>query len=145
MLKEGFIRTTKYADWLSNIVHVIIKTRQVRICTDFRDLNLATPKDEYFMPIADLLVDVVASNGILTFMDGYSGYNQIFVAKEDVHMTAFRCPGAIGIFEWLVMPVGLKNAGATYQRAMNAIFHELIGKCMEVYIDDVVVKSRDFQ
>ena len=56
--------------------------------------------------------------------------------------TAFRCPGAIGIFEWLVMPFGLKNVGATYQTAMNAIFHDMIGHHMEVYIDDIVVKSK---
>ena len=60
---------------------------------------------------------------------------------EDVSKTAFRCPGAIGTYEWVVMPFGLKNAGATYQRAMNTIFHDVIGKFMEVYIDDVIVKS----
>ena len=62
--------------------------------------------------------------------------------KLDVHKTAFRCPGALGTYEWVVMPFGLKNAGATYQRAMNAIFHDLIGTTVEVYIDDVVVKSK---
>ena len=61
-------------------------------------------------------------------------------------MATFRCPGAIGTYEWVVMPFGLKNAGATYQRAMNTIFHAMIGKFLEVYIDDVVVKfeSHDF-
>ncbi|XP_050215501.2 uncharacterized protein LOC126666698 [Mercurialis annua] len=67
---------------------------------------------------------------------------KIMVAKEDISKTAFRCPGSIGTFEWVVMPFGLRNAGATYQRAMNAIFHDLLGKTMEVYIDDVVVKSK---
>ena len=64
------------------------------------------------------------------------------MAEEDVHKTAFRCPGHVGLFEWIVMTFGLKNAGATYQRAMNYIFHELIGKIMEICIDDVVVKSK---
>ena len=64
------------------------------------------------------------------------------MAPEDVHKTAFRVPGAVGIFEYLVMTFGLKNARATYQRAMNYIFHDLIGSLMEVYIDDVVVKSK---
>ncbi|GKV52216.1 hypothetical protein SLEP1_g58805 [Rubroshorea leprosula] len=113
----------------------------LRVCVDFRNLNLATPKDEYPMPIADLLVDGVARHKILSFMDGHSGYNQIFIADADVPKTAFRCPGVVGTFEWVVMPFGLKNAGATYQRAMNAIFHDMIGKFMEIYIDDVVVKS----
>ena len=96
------------------------------------------------MPIANTLVDVAANNEILTFMDNYSGYNQIYLAKEDIHKTAFHCPGSIGIFEWVVMPFRLKNVGATYQRAMNLIFHDLIGKNMEVYTNDFVVKSTDF-
>ena len=96
------------------------------------------------MPMADMLVDVTTNNGILAFMDGYSGYNQIYLAKEDIHKIPFRCPGSVRIFEWVVMPFGLKNAGATYQRAMNLIFHDLIGKNMEVHIDDVIVKLVDF-
>jgi hypothetical protein len=68
------------------------------------------------------------------------GNNQIFMAIEDISKTAFRCPGHIGLFEWIVMLFGLKNAGATYQRAMNYIFHELIGKIVEIYIDGVVIK-----
>ena len=126
-------------NWLSNIVPVIKKNGQVRICIDFRNLNLAMPKGEYVMPIAEMLVDVAANNGILTFMDGYLGYNQIYLAEEDIHTIAFHCPRSIGIFKWVVMPFRLKNADATYQRAMN-----LIGKNMEVYIDDVVVKSAHF-
>ena len=64
------------------------------------------------------------------------------MAEEDIHKTAFRCLGHVGLFEWIVMTFGLKNAGATYQRAMNYIFHELTGKIVEIYIDDVVEKSR---
>jgi len=74
---------------------------------------------------------------MLSFLDG----NQIFMALEDVHKTAFRVPGAVGLFEYVVMTFGLKNASATYQRAMNYIFHDLIGKVVEIYIDDVMVKS----
>ena len=80
------------------------------------------PKDEYVMPIVDMLVDVMTNNGILIFMDGHSGYNQIYLAE---------------------VPFGLKITRATYQRAMNLIFH-VIGKNIEVYIDDVVVKSINF-
>lgn len=75
--------------------------------------------------------------------DGNTGYNQIFMAEEDIHKTAFRYPGAISLFEWVVMSFGLKSAGATYQRAMNYIYHDLIGWLVEVYIDDVVVKSKE--
>ncbi|OMO95998.1 reverse transcriptase [Corchorus capsularis] len=119
------------------------KTGKIGVCVDFRNLNLATAKDEYPMPVVDLLVDRTTQHKILSFMDGHSGYNQIYIAEEDVQKTAFRCPGVIGTFEWVVMSFGLKNAGATYQRAMNAIFHDMIGKFMEVYINDVVVKSHN--
>ena len=67
------------------------------------------------------------------------------MAEEDIHKTTFRCLGHVGLFEWIVMTFGLKNAGATYQRAMNYIFHEIIGKIVEIYIDDVVVKSKGHQ
>jgi len=100
--------------------------------------------DGYPMPVADLLVDAAARHRIISFMDGNVGYNQIFVAKGDILKIAFRCPGHVRLFEWIVMIFGLKNAGATYQRPMNFIFHEFIGKIVEIYIDDVVVKSGDF-
>ena len=67
--------------------------------------------------------------------------NQIFMAEEDMSKTAFRCLGFIGLFESIVMTFGLKNAGATYRRAMNLIFHDLLGVILEVYIDDIVIKS----
>ena len=114
------------------------------MCIDFRNLNKATPMDGYLMPVADLLVDAGAGHRIISFMDGNVGYNQIFMAEEDIPNTAFRCPGHAGLFESIVMTFGLKNAGATYQRAMNFIFHEFIGTLVEIYIDDVVVKSGDF-
>jgi hypothetical protein len=66
------------------------------------------------------------------------------MAEEDASKTAFICPGFIRLFEWVVMTFGLKNAGATYQRAMNLIFHELLGNTVEVYIDDIVIKSAKF-
>jgi hypothetical protein len=108
---------------------------------DFRNHNRATPKDEYPMPVAEMLINAAAGNKILSFMDGNVGYNQIFMAPEDIHKTAFRVPGAMGLFEYVVMTFGLKNAGAMYQRARNYIYHDLIGKLVEIYIDDVVVKS----
>jgi len=114
--------------------------------------------DGYPMPVADLLVDAAAGHRIISFMvmlrriqsDIHPIYpmqdtiSQIFMAEEDIPKTAFRCPGYVGLFEWIVMTFGLKNAGVTYQRAMNFIFHEFINKLVEIYIDDVVVKSGDF-
>jgi hypothetical protein len=116
-------------------------TGKIQICVDFRNLNRATPKDEYPMPVADLLVDSASGNKVISFLDGNAGYNQIFMAKEDVSKTAFRYLGFVDLFKWVVMTCGLKNAGAMYQRAINLIFHDLLGVLMEVYIDDVVVKS----
>ena len=118
------------------------KNEKLRVCVDFRDLNAATPKEMYVMLIADMLVDSTANNELLSFMDGFSGYDQILIVVDDISKTAFRCPGSLGMFEWPVMPFDLKNTGATYQRVMNAIFHDMLGHHMEVYINDIVVKSK---
>ena len=92
-----------------------------------------------------MLIDAAAGHKVINFMDGNVGYNEIFMTEEDIYKTAFRCPRHLGLFEWVVMTFGLKNAGATYQRAMNYIFHELIDKIVEIYIDDVVVKSKGYK
>jgi hypothetical protein len=141
MLEAGFIRPCRYAEWISSVVPVQKKDGRWRVCMDFRDLNRATPKDEYLMPVVETLINAAAGHKILSFMDGNASYNQIFMAPEDINKTAFRVPGAVGLFEYVVMTFGLKNAGTTYQRAMNYIFNDLISKLVEIYIDDVVVKS----
>ncbi|KAM2237452.1 hypothetical protein ACFX1S_012799 [Malus domestica] len=92
--------------------------------------------------MADLSIDAVAKHKVLSFIDGNAGYNKIKMAKEDIHKIAFRCPEHVGAYEYVVMPFRLKNAGATYQKAMNVIFHDLIAHSMEVYNDDIVVKSK---
>jgi hypothetical protein len=97
------------------------------------------------MPIADLLIDSASGNMVISFLDGNAGYNQIFMAKGDVNKTVFRCLGFVGLFEWVVMTFGLKNAGAMYQRAINLIFHDLLRVLMEVYIDNIVVKLVGFK
>jgi hypothetical protein len=127
LLDAKFSRPCRYANWISNIVPVEKKgTKNLRVCIDFRDLNRATPKDEYPMPIADFLVNAASGHRIFSFLDGNAGYNQIFMANEDISKTAFMCPGFVGLFEWVVMTFGLKNVGATYQRAMNLIFHDFL-------------------
>src|SRR5919205_903458 len=144
LLEAKFIRPCRYAEWISNIVPVYKKNGKMRVCIDFRDLNKATPMDGYPMPIADVLVDAAAEHKIISFMDGNARYNQIFMAKKDISKTAFRCPGAIGLFEWVVMTFGLKNTSVTYQRAMNFMYHKLIGRIVKIYIDDVVLKSKGY-
>jgi hypothetical protein len=141
MLEAGFIKPCRYAEWISSIVPVQKKDGRWQVCVEFRDLNRATPKDEYPMPITEMLINATVGNKILSFMDGNAGYNQIFMPPEDIHKTAFRVPGAVGLFKYVVMTFGLKNVGATYQRDMNYIYHDLIGKLVEIYIDDIVVKS----
>jgi hypothetical protein len=120
-------------------------TGKIRVCVNFRNLNRATPKDEYSMPVADALINNASVNKIIIFLDGNAGYNQIFMADEDVAKTTLRCHGFVGLFEWIVLTFGLKNAGATYQHAMNLIFQDQLGITMEVYIDNVVVKSAGFE
>ncbi|CAL2271820.1 unnamed protein product [Prunus armeniaca] len=140
LLAAGFIKPIKHPTWLANIVPVKKKTRVIRICTDYRDLNQACPKDEFSLPNMDILIDSTSGQGLLSFMDGFSGYNQIKISSKDAEKTAFRTP--YGNFYYSVMPFGLKNAGATYQRAMTAVFHDMMGKEVEDYVDDLVVKSK---
>ena len=137
LLKAKFIRPTRHVQSLANIVPMMKKNGKHRVCVDVRDLNVVTSKNMYVMPIVDLLVDSIANNELLSFMDGFSRYNQILIVVDDISKTAFICHGSLGTFEWLVMPFG-----ASCQRAMNAIFHDMLGHHMEIYIDDIVVKSK---
>jgi hypothetical protein len=145
LLQAGFIWPCRYAEWVSNVVPVEKNTGKIRVCVDFRNLNRVMPKDEYPMPVADILINSASGNRVISFLDGNAGYNQIFMAEGDITKTTFRCPGFIGLFEFVVMTFGLKNTGAAYQRAMNLIFHDLLGLILEVYIDDVVMKPEGFQ
>ena len=142
LLKAKFIIPTRYVQWLANIVPLKKKNEKLRVYVDFRDLNDDTPKDMYVMSIADMLVDSTRNNELFSFMDGFSRYNQILIVVDDISKTAFGCPSSLGTFEWLVMPFGLKNSSVTYQRAMNAIFDDILGHHMVIYIDDIVVKSK---
>jgi hypothetical protein len=101
-------------------------TDKIWVCIDFLNLNKATPKDEYPMPIAVMLINNASGHRVISFLDNNIGYNQIFMVEEDMSKTAFRCPSFIGLFEWVVITFGLKNIGATYQRTMNLIFHDLL-------------------
>nr|GMC77894.1 uncharacterized protein LOC109150426 [Ipomoea batatas] len=140
LIEAGFIREVKYPTWISSIVPVRKKNGQIRVCVDFRDLNVACPKDDFPLPITELMIDVVTGHEIMSFMDGSSGYNQIRITLEDEELTAFRTPK--GIYFYKVMPFGFKNACATYQRAMQRIFDDMLHKMVECYVDDLVVKSK---
>ncbi|RVW66485.1 Retrovirus-related Pol polyprotein from transposon 17.6 [Vitis vinifera] len=105
------------------------------------DLNKASPKDDFPLPHIDMLVDSTAGHSMLSFMDGFSGYSQILMAPEDMEKTSFITEW--GTYCYRVMPFGLKNAGATYQRAATTLFHDMMHRDVEVYVDDMIVKSRD--
>jgi len=109
------------------------------MCVNYTDLNKACPRDAYPLPSIDKLVDRAAGHAVLSFLDAYSGYNQIPMADEDKLKTAFITETANLFYK--VMPFGLKNAGATYQRLMDRVFHPLLGRTVEVYVDDIIVKS----
>ena len=110
-----------------------------RICVDFTDLNRACPKDSYPLPRIDTLVDSMAKHEPLSFIDTFSGYNQIKMKEEDQEKTSFVT--SQGLFCYKVMPFGLKNAGATYQRLMNKMFMHQLGRNVQVYVDDMLVQS----
>uniref|UniRef100_A0A2N9EFP7 Uncharacterized protein n=1 Tax=Fagus sylvatica TaxID=28930 RepID=A0A2N9EFP7_FAGSY len=141
LLTAGFIREVFYPDWLANVVMVKKANGKWRMCVDFTDLNKACPKDSFPLPRIDQLVDSTAGHRLLTFMDAFSGYNQIMMDDADQEKTSFIT--SKGLFCYKVMPFGLKNAGATYQRLMNKMFHHQIGRNVEVYVDDMLVKTKD--
>src|SRR3954467_365250 len=135
----GCLQVVNYPPWVANIVPVSKKDGKVRMCVDYRDLNKASPKDDFSLPHIDMLVDNTAKFNVFSFMDGFSGYNQIKMAPEDMEKTSFITPW--GTFCYKVMSFGLKNAGATYQRAMTTLFHDMMHKEIEVYVDDMIAKS----
>ncbi|GMH09059.1 hypothetical protein Nepgr_010899 [Nepenthes gracilis] len=140
LLDAGFIRKVQYPDWLSNVVMVKKSNGKWRMCVDFTNLNKACPKDSFPLPRIDLLVDSTSGHELLSFMDAYSGYNQISMSPEDEEHTSFMTDQ--GTYCYKIMPFGLKNAGATYQRLVNKLFADQISRNMEVYVDDMLIKSK---
>ena len=109
-----------------------------RMCVDFIDLNKACLKVSYPLPQVDVLVDSMAQHQLLSFMDAFLGYNQIRMHETDQEKTSFVTNQ--GLFCYKVMPFGLKNTGVTYQRLMNKMFAQQIGRNIQVYVDDMLVK-----
>ncbi|XP_075105025.1 LOW QUALITY PROTEIN: uncharacterized protein LOC107765109 [Nicotiana tabacum] len=139
-LEAKVIRITQYPTWLANVVPVPKKDGKTRVCVDYHDLNKASPKDNFPLPNIHILIDNCAKHEIGSFVDCYVGYHQILMDEEDAEKTAFITPW--GTYCYRVMPFGLKNAGATYMRAMTTIFHDMIHKEIEVYVDDAIIKSK---
>jgi hypothetical protein len=140
LMAAGFIKEVFHPEWLANPVLVKKKGGKWRMCVDYTVLNKACPKVPYPLPRIDQIVDSTAGCETLTFLDAYSGYHQIKMKESDQLVTSFITP--FGMYCYTTMPFGLRNAGATYQRCMNHVFEEHIGRTVEAYVDDIVVKTR---
>ena len=127
--------------WSVNIVSVAKKDGKIRICVDYRDLNKAIPKDNFPFPNIHILIDNCAKHEMHSFVDFYGGYHQILIDEEVLEKTTFITPW--GVYHYMVMPFGPKSTGAIDMRAMTTIFYDIIHKEIEVYVDDVIIKSRE--
>ena len=139
LLQAKAIREVEYLDWLANVVLIKRANGKWQLCIDFTNVNQACPKDSFPLPQIDLIVDATAGHELLNFMDAFSGYNQIRMDPSDQEKTSFVT--GQGTYCYQVMPFGLKNIRATYQRLVNKIFQKEIGASLEVYIDYMLVKS----
>jgi hypothetical protein len=138
LLNDGFIYLVPLTEWVSNLVPIDTKQGTIHVCMDFHDLNKACPKDNFPTPFIDQILDECGRSEVFSFMDGFSGYNQIQIKPEDKHKTTFIFPW--GTFAYWKMPFGLKNIGETFQRAMNFSFHDL-KHIVEAYLDDLSAHS----
>jgi len=139
LLAAGHIREIQYPEWLANIVLVKKSSGKWRMCVDFTDLNKACPKDSYPLPSIDALVDSASGCKLLSFLDAFSGYNQIKMHPMDEEKTAFMTERSC--YWYKVMPFGLKNARATYQRLMDKVLAPMLGRNVQAYVDDMVMTS----
>src|SRR5215475_3453521 len=134
MEEAGVIRKS-YGPWASPVVIVEKKDGSNRFCVDYRKINDITITDAYPLPRIDDLLEKFRVAKWFTSMDLASGYWQVQMEEEDITKTAFTCP--YGLYEFVVMPFGLKNAPPTFQRLMNHVLKEYIDECVVVYIDDI--------
>jgi hypothetical protein len=137
LLSAGVIREVTYPECLANTVMVKKANGKWRMCIDFTDLNKACPKDEFPLPRIDSLVDAAASSELMSLLDCYSGYHQIWMKKEDEPKTSFITTS--GTYCYLRMPEGLKNAGGSFSRMTVNVLHSQIGRNVLTYVDDVIV------
>ncbi|GJU11947.1 reverse transcriptase domain-containing protein [Tanacetum coccineum] len=139
LVKAGIMREVYYHDWLSNPVMVKKHDGSWRMCVDFTNLNKACPQDCYPLPEIDWKVESLCGYPFKCFLDAYKGYHQIQMAEEDEEKTGFHTPH--GVYCYTKMSFGLKNTGATYQRLVDKAFEKQVGRDLEVYVNDLVIKS----
>jgi hypothetical protein len=140
LLHAGFIEEVHHPVWLANPVIVPKANGKLLMCIDYTSLNKACPKDPYPLPHIDQIVDSTSGCDLLSFLDAYSGFHQIRMSREDRKHTAFVTVD--GLYCYVVMPYGLKNALPTFVWVMSKTFGDLIQDKVEVYVDDIVVKTR---
>jgi hypothetical protein len=141
LLAAGFIKEVIHTEWVANPILVRKKNNEWRMCVDYTNLNKHCPKDHFGLPRIDQVVDSTAGCVLLCFLDCYSGYHQIALKEEDQIKTAFITP--FGTYAYKTMSFVLKNAGATYQRAIQMCFTDQLHWNVEAYVDDVVIKTRN--
>jgi hypothetical protein len=140
LLEARSIRPVDYPSWLANLVLIEKPDGSWHMFIDYTSLNKACPKDEYPLPRICQIIDPTASCELLSFLNTYSGYHQISIAIDDEEKTAFITP--FKIFCYTKMAFGLKNEGATYQKCVHTVLKSQIGRNVEAYIDDIVVKLK---
>ncbi|KAL0290290.1 UNVERIFIED_CONTAM: Transposon Tf2-12 polyprotein [Sesamum angustifolium] len=139
LLKAKYVRPMQYSKWLANVALVPKPNGKLRLCINITDLNKACHKVPFHLPQINKLVDSTSGCEMLSFLDASQGYNQILLAPEDQEKASFVTDQRV--FCYNVMPFGLKNAGLTYQWLVYHMFRDQIGRNMDVYIDDMLVKS----
>jgi hypothetical protein len=139
LLNASVIREVTYPEWLANTVMVKKANEKWRMCIDFTDLNKACPKDEFPLPRIDSLVDATATSELMSLLDCYSGYHQIWMKKDDEPKTSFITPSRTYCYLW--MPEVLKNAGGSFSRMTAKVVHSQIGRNVLTYVDNIIVKS----
>jgi hypothetical protein len=140
LLDGGFIEEVHHPVWLANPVIVPKANGKLQMCIDYTNLNKACLKDPYPLPRIDQIVDSTPGCDLLSFLDAYSGFHQIQMSRQDRKHIAFVTMD--GLYYYVVMPYGLKNALPTFVRAMSKTFGDLIRDSIEVYVDDIVVKTK---
>jgi hypothetical protein len=140
LLEAGFFKEVFHPTWLANPVLVKKKNGKWQMCVDYTSLNKACSKVPFPLPRIDQIVDSTAGCKLLYFLDAYSGYHQIKMKESDQLATSFITP--FGMYRYVTMPFGLRNAGATFQQCMQHVFGDHIGRTVEAYVDDIVVKTK---
>jgi len=130
----------QYPEWLANVMFVKKTNKKWSMCVDFTDLNKACPKDSYPLSSIDSLVDNASDYRLLSFLDAFFGYNQICMHTKDEIKTTFMAE--VAGYCYKVMPFGLKNVGATYQRLMDRILAPMLERNIQAYVDDMVITSK---